>query len=173
MMFLHSENGKTYFQTPWYQAHFMVKLAQIQDDMRVLEPSAGEGRIANIIREQHPFSEIVVLDSSRKSCKVLRELGYETVIEGDFLDYSPKEKFDRVIMNPPFESGLDAKHIRHAYSLLRDSGRLIAIVSQKTLDGIVFREWVDNNKGMWISNPPFTFYANGVDIATVTVVMNK
>ena len=41
-------------------------------------------------------------------------------------------KYDKIIMNPPFENGQDIDHIRHAYSLLNDGGRVVCIMSEGT-----------------------------------------
>ena len=38
-------------------------------------------------------------------------------------------RYDRIVMNPPFERGQDAEHVRRAYSFLKPGGILVAIVS--------------------------------------------
>jgi hypothetical protein len=38
-------------------------------------------------------------------------------------------KFDRVVMNPPFDHGADIKHVEHARKFLKPGGRLVAVVA--------------------------------------------
>lgn len=64
--------------------------------------------------------------------------------------------FDRIIMNPPFSNSQDAKHILHAYSLLKDGGTLVSVASSsiQTREGKVYDElrelpieWFEVNSG--------------------------
>ena len=45
----------------------------------------------------------------------------------DFL-YWRAGSFNRVVMNPPFDSGRWQAHLEHAAAMLRDKGRLVAIL---------------------------------------------
>ena len=37
-------------------------------------------------------------------------------------------KYDVIFMNPPFENDQDIDHVRHAFKLLKDGGRLVSVV---------------------------------------------
>jgi 16S rRNA G1207 methylase RsmC len=55
-------------------------------------------------------------------------------------------------MNPPFSNGQDIDHVRHAFDLLADGGRLIAIMSEGTFyrsdkKAVNFRAWLDEHSG--------------------------
>lgn len=114
----------------------MHRLYYWQEDrgrpMRILEPSAGLGHIAELLRELFPLASIECceLDPYRRS--VLEAKGFRVVAE-DFLRYAPSHHFDLVAMNPPFALGSEAdtyvKHIRRAMELLADEeeSELIAI----------------------------------------------
>jgi hypothetical protein len=56
--------------------------------------------------------------------------------------------YDRIIMNPPFSKGRDIEHVKHAFSLLRPGGRLVAIMGegaffQSNKAAESFRNWLD------------------------------
>lgn len=100
---------------------------------RVLEPNGGTGALLDIIEELRGEGgtlhtcELDPLNQGTLSAK-----GYHLVGD-DFLQYSvsEEEKYDIIIMNPPFSVKGDqaawVTHIRHAYSLLKPRGRLVAI----------------------------------------------
>ncbi len=47
-----------------------------------------------------------------------------TSSRADFLAVTPDTlgTFDRILMNPPFERGADAEHVRHAFRFLTPGG---------------------------------------------------
>ena len=52
------------------------------------------------------------------------------LVGDDFLSYAPTGvRYDRIVMNPPFEKRQDTRHIDHALDLLAPGGRLVAIAS--------------------------------------------
>ena len=53
--------------------------------------------------------------------------GFE-VTGRDFLEDASEA--DRFVMNPPFENLQDIDHVRHAFNLLRPSGRIVSVMSQ-------------------------------------------
>lgn len=60
--------------------------------------------------------------------------------------------YDRIIMNPPFGDRRDAAHVRHAYSLLKPGGRLVAIMGEGVFFGSdkkaqEFRDWLEQAGG--------------------------
>lgn len=114
----------------------MHRLYSWQEDrgrpMRILEPSAGLGHIAELLRDLFPMASIECceLDPYRRS--VLQAKGFRVVAE-DFLRYAPSHRFDLVAMNSPFALGSEAdtyiKHICRAMELLagEEESELIAI----------------------------------------------
>lgn len=99
---------------------------------KILEPSAGDGAILDLLRRLFPEADLFCceLDPFRRS--ILERKGY-TVIAENFLDLSDPEGFDIIAMNSPFRDdvhghGAYISHIRKAFSLLRDcSSQLVAV----------------------------------------------
>ena len=92
------------------------------------------------------------------------------------------QRFDKVLMNPPFEKGQDTKHVRHAYRMLKTGGRLVAIMGEGSFfrnDGNArdFREWLDEAGGWSEKLPEGSFKGTGevsqTGAATRLVVIHK
>jgi len=137
--------GIDFFPTPPSVCSEMVEMAEITDGMDVLEPSAGNGNIADAIKS---ITGVVcdVCEVSSELRAILEAKGYN-VVDFDFLSYNEK-KYDRIIMNPPFSNRMDGEHIQHAYSLLKPNGRIVAIAGEGIFFGsdkkaVAFRDWLD------------------------------
>lgn len=114
----------------------MLPLAAIKPGMRVLEPSAGKGDIADSIRAKTGVSpDVVELNPIR--AEVLRLKGYNVLYEGDFMDFAPEtdaERYDVIVMNPPFLRGVNIRHVRHAFDkCLKPGGKLVAIMGARAI----------------------------------------
>ena len=138
-----------FFPTPKPIIADMIEKADIEAGMKVLEPSAGKGDIADMIKEIHPDADLSIIEISWTLRDILKTKGYK-LKDNDFLEH--KGKYDRIIMNPPFEKGQDMDHLRHAYSLLKDGGRVISIVGEGSFNrsdkkATSFRDWLDEMDG--------------------------
>jgi hypothetical protein len=101
--------------------------ADIQEGHSILEPSAGIGSIAEAIRDLYPDNPLDVVELKPLLRDILELKGF-TVAGWDFLEHT--KKYDRIIMNPPFEKGQDIEHVQHAFSLLNEGGRIVGILSE-------------------------------------------
>jgi len=142
-----------YFPTPKAASDAAVAAADIEPGMRVLEPSAGKGDMADAIRAGCPDCDIVAVELVDRLAEVSRARGHDTRT-GSIFELTPEDlgPFDRVVMNPPFEGGADADHVRHAYDYLKPGGVLSAIMSEGTFfrtdaKAMAFREWLDEHGG--------------------------
>lgn len=90
-----------------------------------LEPSAGQGALIDAVKECRKTAKETAVEIDPINCEVLKSKGYN-VINKDFLKYQTTEKFDAVIMNPPFNQGQALAHIKHAFEMLTDTGCLVA-----------------------------------------------
>ena len=113
-----ANDGLDFFPTPAAIADEMIETAGIEDGMTVLEPSAGMGHIADQLRQHDIEPDVVEMSSSRR--ELLEAKGYN-LVGRDFMDTT--EKYDRIIMNPPFSDRRDFAHVQHAYSLLNPGDR--------------------------------------------------
>jgi predicted RNA methylase len=99
--------------------------------VRMLEPSIGRCGIADAVKELYPDVEIVGVELDAVNVKLARKKGYD-VTHADFLTYpiptSEEDKFDVVLMNPPFMGRDFIKHIRHAQAMLKADGALVSVI---------------------------------------------
>ena len=143
-----ANDGLDFFPTPAETAQAMIEAADIQEGMRVLEPSAGMGHIAEQIRDVTGVDPDVIEFSGNRR-ELLEAKGFN-VVGQDFME--TVGQYDRIVMNPPFSNRRDAEHVQHAYSLLKPGGRLVAIMGEGVFYGQdrkaqAFREWLEEVGG--------------------------
>lgn len=151
--------------TPADLAARMVELADIEPGMRVLEPSAGTGRIL----EQLPEGCEVVAVEINAALGGRLDADRRAVVIGDFLQCTPETlwgSFDRILMNPPFANADDIKHIRHALRFLKPGGKLVAICANGPRQNDQLRPLVEQHGGEWENLPPDTFAESGTAVNT-------
>lgn len=102
---------------------------------RVLEPSAGNGALVRPLVAAGAGVFAVELDE-RYTSDLRRELGsWGMLVTCDFLAIQPPptgEGFSLVLMNPPYENGLDVAFILHA---LKFAPRVVGIFRSQILHG--------------------------------------
>ena len=113
-----------FYPTPQSVAEAAIELAQIQPGHSVLEPSAGQGGLADLIPE---LAVTQCVEISELHCKILEAKGH-SVQQADFLKLPVNGPFDRILMNPPFSEGRWQAHVEHAATMLAADGRLVAIL---------------------------------------------
>lgn len=168
------------FYTPKDLAKRMVQMAGVKRNMVVLEPSAGEGAIADEIYRVGGKPLCVELDE--KNIEILEKKKY-TVIGGNFLfvsqmnQWSEESGFKAIVMNPPFTKDQDIDHVRSAFNNLAPGGTLVAIMSPGFTFGTQskragFRSFVEEN-GEYEKLPDGTFKESGTNVSTVLVTLRK
>lgn len=162
--------GIDFFPTPPAVAENLVERADIQEGMRVLEPSAGTGRIADALRGAGATPDVLEVSSDLRA--ILKAKAHN-VVGQDFLSYEPGPVYDRIVMNPPFSGRVDIDHVRHAYSLLKPGGRIVAIMSEGPFfasdkKSTAFREWLDE-VGVSEQLPEGTFASDKMGLPTTGV----
>jgi hypothetical protein len=132
------QRAHQFYPTPVELAERVVKLAEIRDEVGelILEPSAGQGGLAKFL----PPHRTTCVEISALHCEILRARRYE-VVQADFLAWTTKQRFARVVMNPPFSDGRWLAHLQHAAELLRDDGRLVAILPASARGKDVLPGW--------------------------------
>lgn len=120
------QKSHQFYPTPATVAEVAIDQALIgaQADMTWLEPSAGQGGLADLM----PTGQTQCVEISPLHCSILKAKGHN-VIEADFLKLPVNGPFDRIVMNPPFSEGRWQAHLQHAASMLNPvGGRLVAIL---------------------------------------------
>lgn len=156
------------FPTPIELAGRLVELADIGPDHRVLEPSAGTGRLINAISGKG--GELVAVEIHHGMAESIRRNWQGIDVRcADFLTcHGDLGTFDRIIMNPPFERGSDIEHIEHARRFLRPGGRLVAICA----NGPRQRERLQPIAAEWIDLEPGSFKESGANVNAAIVVID-
>ncbi|GAA5514052.1 nucleoid occlusion protein [Deinococcus carri] len=179
---LPKRNPLAYFPTPEPVIAEMVKrIWPWPNGSRFLEPSAGEGAIADDLWNRHGvYPDCIELDEDR--AQVIRKKGYR-VVGRDFLAFTPETPYDYVLMNPPFTVDGDTQtyitHIEHALKCLRPGGELVAVVpggfawlSRKRV--AAFREFCEQHAQSPLHEfAPDTFKASGTSVATCLIHIAK
>lgn len=124
---------------------------------RVLEPSCGDGRIMDAIRERG--HRVFGVECHAGRAAEARAKGHD-VLTANFLECPPKPEFDIVVMNPPFYGRHYVKHVRHALRFLKPGGRLVSILPATA--------WYDHGemKGEWRDLPVASFAEAGTNVPT-------
>lgn len=177
------------FPTPTDLARRMVHLAKVSPSSRVLEPSAGTGRLIDAVttefwNEMHigpkylTAVELSTVLCSRLYMKRMQLTGATDenfpIVQGDFLAQNGNlGKFDVILMNPPFADGADIKHIEHAMKFLNPGGRLVAICADGPRQNDRLRPMVEAFGGLWEPLPEGTFSEQGTNVRTVLISLTN
>ena len=125
-----STSVSVFYPTPEPVACRVIEAASLdRAGLEVLEPSAGTGNLARLAAEHGAVVDCVELQAGL-AAELSRSGRYRHVWQGDFLSREPCARYDRVVMNPPFENGADAAHVQHAAAFLKPGGVLVAVVSR-------------------------------------------
>ena len=114
-----------YYPTPDAIAKYATSLADIGPNDDCLEPSAGQGGLA----KHMPKERTVCVELSGLHADILKTQDYR-VIQDDFVLWAEKtsQRFNKIIMNPPYSQNRAKLHVEKAMSLLKYEGVLVAIL---------------------------------------------
>lgn len=131
-------------------------------EYRVLEPSCGDGRFLDSLRERGCRSFGIEVHPARSA--QARAKGH-SVLTANFLECPPKEEFDFVVMNPPFYGRHYVKHVKHALKFLKPSGKLVSVLPATA--------WYDHKElsGQWVDLPVGSFAESGTNVPTGILCM--
>lgn len=156
------------FQTPPAIAARLMALAGVVAGSRVLEPSAGLGRILDAL----PRVDAVAVEMAAQCAGELfrQDRAGVKIMQRDFLAVDAAETglFDFVVMNPPFHMRADIQHIRHALTFLKPGGKLAALCLDTHHRETALRPL----SATWENLPAGTFRAEGTNVATVLLTIN-
>jgi predicted RNA methylase len=166
------------FFTPPALAQQVVEMADVYG-RTVLEPSAGRGALVRAALSGYA-ARVVAVERDAKLAEELTGATRAVVHCANFLtrgaeDFE-RDRFDRIVMNPPFSRRQDIAHVMHALSLLAPGGKLVAIMSA----GVKFRQdrlttsfraTLADHGGIIAELPPNSFKESGTSVNTVLVTM--
>lgn len=152
------QKSHQFYPTPQALAEIAVLMAEIDPQHVCLEPSAGQGGLADLMPKSTTCIEVSALH-----CAVLKAKGYQ-VEQADFIQWGHGRTFDRIVMNPPFSDGRAVDHVRHAGKMLAVGGVLVAIMPASNKGKII----VEGMKHEWSET-----FANEFADASVSVVILK
>jgi len=166
-----------FFETPQMLARDIVLRANVSTGMSVLEPSAGHGRIAVAARDAGGVVLCIEVDGDRRA--KLAGIGGLVVPPGrhDFLERTPEQAFDAVLMNPPFSREQDMVHVTHALGFLKPGGKLVAVTGpgwkfRQTKAADAFRALVDRWRARVEDLPEDTFKESGTGVRSCLLTIN-
>jgi predicted RNA methylase len=152
------------FQTPPEIAARLAASLKLAPAARVLEPSAGLGRLVDALKPYQP-AEIVAVEHAADCARVLFQRGDVSLRQRDFLAVQRAElgTFDAVAMNPPFHMRADIRHIQHAIKFLKPGGRLAGICMDTPHREKALRRMCSE----WEALPAETFAKEGTRVPTI------
>lgn len=125
--------------------------------LSVLEPSCGDGRIMDAVRDRG--HRVFGIEYHAGRAAETRAKGHD-VLTANFLECPARPEYDRVVMNPPFYGRHYVKHVRHALRFLRDGGTLVSVLPATA--------WYDHGvlNGEWRDLPVGSFSEAGTNVPT-------
>jgi hypothetical protein len=151
---LPDQQAHQYYPTPPDLAARVVELAEVGPDHRVLEPSAGQGALADLLRVGHALC----VEVSELHAAILRAKGHRVVC-ADFLRWAGG-LFDRVPMNPPFSEGRWQAHLERAAGMVAPGGRLVAVLPASAVG-----RQLEGFRCRW--EPPVDFPGTSIQVAVL------
>ena len=158
-----------FFRTPKNIIKQMIELSELKPYDYVLEPSAGDGAIADELSKLLSTEVSVIELNTEKYLKL--EKRYRLSVQDDFLQVETSPVYDKIIMNPPFSKQQDIDHILHAFKCLKKNGILVSIVSESPFfrnntKSKNFRDWLKENNAEIIDLMPGAFKESGTMVKT-------
>lgn len=135
--------------------------------LRVLEPAAGQGSLVKPALRDLRVRRVTAVDIDPRNAAALKQLphrghGRLAVVRGDFRSFTPRDRFDIGLTNPPYENDQDVDFI---LNLLGFAPRVVGIFRSALVHGSDDnpkrlgrweRLWsrVDLTRLVWLCNRP-------------------
>lgn len=159
-----SKNQLQQFYTNSILADYLYNYSSLKNnrnqEIKILEPSAGEGDLIKPIVKNNTNISIDLVEIDPENRKLLNNLVKNSpnflklTEQPNFLLYQTSTRYDYIFMNPPFhlrkaeDNNLirdtwDYDFIKRAFAFLKIGGELMAIVSKKFLNNKEFMNWIE------------------------------
>lgn len=162
-----------FFETPPKIVELLIKLSGIKSGDRVLEPSAGKGRIAKKLLDIG--CKVDTCEIHEPFRQTLISMGCRVFI-GDFLGFPNDNNYSHIIANPPFTRQQDIDHVNKMIDICK--GRVVSVMSASVLfrenhKTQKFRERINSFNSRFIELPNSSFKESGTMINACIVVINR
>jgi len=139
-----AQEGVDYFATPEPVGFKMVGWLGLRGGEDALEPSAGHGAIARWLPDTASRTVIEPSPALRSRLAMVMNPADDRIIDGTFEDLAAANKFDGIVMNPPFGVGgkTAIEHLAKAATHLRDGGRIVALIPTGPAADKRFEKWL-------------------------------
>jgi predicted RNA methylase len=164
-----------FFPSPPAVVARLMELADVQNGMRVLEPSAGKGAIAYACADAGATVDCFELMEAN-FVALAGDMRLGSVRHMDFLAQAPEASYDRVVMNPPFAKQADIRHVLHALRFLKPGGLLVSVMAASVAFrnnklAQDFRDLIRERGGDIEALPEGAFKASGTMVRSVIVTI--
>lgn len=162
------------FYTPKEESSKLVKLAApLISGMKILEPSFGTGNIIKAIKQTCPTTKVTgyeiqvethtefanwievsfnSIPHRNDASAIFGKLDI-TLHNKDFISTHIKEKFDRIVANPPFDGDKWVGHLIKMFYLLGGAGRLVCVIPRKyIITGTETKPFLESYFGEYLEN---------------------
>lgn len=158
------QKSHQYYHTSETLAKRAVSWADIHPSHRCVEPSAGQGHIAQWMPSGTQCVEI-----SPIHCAILQAKGLKADC-ADFLEWAKTAgRYDRIVMNPPFCAQQALHHTQAAAGLLDTKGVLVAILPASMLHTVIAPGFIHE----WSERIDHDFSDTGTDVSVVLLKLSK
>jgi hypothetical protein len=162
----------------------LSRTLDLREDLKVLEPSCGDGAIMEALLEKNPNIDLIGIEYHSARAAAAKAKGLR-VARGNFLELPPQPIYDLVVMNPPFYGTHWKQHLEHAMKFLKPPlkdrpfkrGHVVCILPATAFyDGhlgkmglvredahVRERGWVDSG---WTDLPVGSFAESGTNVPT-------
>lgn len=179
--------------TPIGVVDILINKAGITPGCHVLEPSAGNGAILEVLATRDYAGTLRVdavelndekyrhLDGKLKNDLLKRSFLFYNAFHADFLQFTAQQTispYDRIIAAPPFKDNIDVVHIKAMYSLLATKGVLVSLTTPYWLTNneehqVKFRKWLEGKQYSITMLPDMTFVEKGKTVPTAIIKIYK
>jgi len=170
-------NPNEFFPTPEKVIDVMMFGTPTCCVKRILEPSAGTGAIVERTLAYFPKAKVVAIENDKLNVAILRSKFKDNdrvdVVECRFEDYDEDEKFDLVLMNPPFKYALEhlEKAMRHTNDNWGVPDKVISVLPNTFIIKFDKKKRTFETKHMitmtFYYMPPGTFKESGTNVDVI------
>jgi hypothetical protein len=126
--------GPDFYPTPAHIGRVMLGKLENKHARTILEPSAGKGDLAEVIRGKDYYGDrerdVECIEVQPELAAIVRDKGFP-LVGFDWLNYSGVSYYDAIIANPPFSNA--DEHILKMWDFLH-AGEIVTLCNIQTLE---------------------------------------